>query len=179
MIIAVCGFRGSGKSLFGSVAKSMGFHVFEMSTPIIGLMRELNMETTNESVRTFATDFRSRGGPAAVAKLILPKLRDLLNKKKTVIVIGTRSLEELETFGAAGRTLSVALVSDEEKRFERITKRAKDSDPKTLRDFRWADEVEEKWGLKALVESSEARIENNSTEEEFREKVKSFLQKYA
>ncbi|MDD5337692.1 MAG: hypothetical protein PHS02_04375 [Candidatus ainarchaeum sp.] len=178
MIIAVCGFRGSGKSLFGSVAKKMEFPVFEMSAPILGLMRELGMVTTNESVRTFATDFREKGGQDAVARLILPNLRAVLQEKKAVVVIGVRSVSELDAFRTVSPVVSVAIASDEQARFGRIAKRGKKTDPKTLEQFRWADQVEEKWGLKKLLESCEVKIENNEGETIFREKAKDFLEKY-
>ncbi|MFA5077381.1 MAG: hypothetical protein WC488_03060 [Candidatus Micrarchaeia archaeon] len=178
MIIAVCGFRGSGKSLFGSIAKRMNLPVFEMSEPMLGLMRELGMETTNESVRNFATDFREKGGPDAVAKLIFPTLRAALREKKAVVVIGIRSMSELDSFRTVSPTVSVAIVSNEQARFARIAKRGKKTDPKSLDDFRWADSVEEKWGLKKLLELCEVKIENNEGEIIFREKAKAFLEKY-
>lgn len=178
MIIAVCGFRGSGKSLFGSIAKKMGFEVFEMSEPVLDLMGELGIETTNENVRTFATEFREKGGMDAVAKLILPKLKPALNSGIKIVIIGVRSIEELEVFRALNYTISVAIISSEQNRFERIMKRGKNSDPKKIEDFRWADKVEENWGLKKLIETCDVKLENNSSEKDFINKVKEFLKKY-
>lgn len=178
MIIAVSGYRGSGKSLFGKVAKKMGFEVFEMSKPILDLMQELGMEITNESVRNFATEFRQKGGAAAVAKMLLPKIRPALNRQKSVVVIGARSLDEIEEFRRAAHTIPVAIISPEESRFERIRKRGEKSDPQKIQDFRWADSVEEKWGLKKLIEAAEVKIRNDSGEKIFREKVQEFLEKY-
>ncbi len=177
MILVVAGFRGSGKSLFGEVARKMKFAVFEMSEPILSLMRELGMEITNESVRTFATDFREKGGPDAVAKLLVPQMKLALQENKPIVIIGARSREEVVAFLPFGNVLTIALVSDEKKRFQRIVGRGKPSDPKKIGDFRWADEVEAKWGLKALLQACEAKIENNSSEEEFVAQARGFLRK--
>ncbi len=178
MIIIVAGFRGSGKSEFGAIAKEMGFPVFEMSGPVLALIEELGLRATNESVRTFATDFRERGGSDAVAKLLLPRIKLALQQSRTVVVIGARSEEETALFRGAGQVLTVAILSEEKKRFGRIRAREKESDPKTMRDFRWADKVEAKWGLKALLESCEVKIANNNSGEKFREKVRTLLEKY-
>lgn len=175
MIIIVAGFRGSGKSLFGEVAKKMNFAVFEMSGPILSLMEELGMETTNESVRNFATDFREKGGTDAVARLLLPKLKLALQESRKIVIIGARSVEEIDALKQLGGVLTVALLSDEKKRFARVGARGKPSDPKKISDFRWADEVEAKWGLKKLLDSCDVKMENNSSEAQFREKVKKLL----
>ncbi|VVB98323.1 Uncharacterised protein [uncultured archaeon] len=178
MIIAVSGFRGSGKSLFGQIARDMGFPVFEMSEPILDLMRELAIEITNESVRNFATDFREKGGADAVAKLLLHKIKIALQTSSAVVVVGARSEDEVAVFRDAGQVTTVAVVSDGAKRFERVRGRGKESDPKTAAEFKWADDVEAKWGLKKLLETCDVKLENNYSQKEFRQKAESFLEKY-
>lgn len=179
MIIAVAGLRGSGKSLFGAIASSMGLEVFEMSEPILALMQELGLEITNKSVREFAADFREKGGADAVAKLLLPKLKLALQTSKAIVVIGLRSAEEVSVLRDAAPVVTIALVAGEQKRFERTVQRKKQSDPKNIREFQWADAVESKWGLKKLLETCDVKIENNHSQEEFRQKVESFLEKYS
>lgn len=178
MIIVVSGFRGSGKSLFGQVARRLRYPVFEMSEPVLRLMKELGMEITNESVRNFATDFRQKGGTNAVAKLMLPIIKPDLDAGRAVVVIGARSIEEVEVFRTLAQTVLIGITSSEKTRFERTRERNKASDPKKIANFKWADEVEAKWGLKKLMENCDARIENNGGEEEFREKVKAALARY-
>ncbi len=178
MIIVVCGFRGSGKSLFGSIAKKMGFPVLEMSEPVLALMKELGLEVNNESVRNFATDFREKGGKDAVAKLMLPRMRELIRDNGNIVVVGARSIEEVDIFRQFGEVVTVAIVSAEKNRFSRIKERNKTSDPKNILNFKWADEVEAKWGLDRLVESCGVKIQNDGSEREFEESVKRFLAKY-
>lgn len=178
MILTVAGLRGAGKSLFGAVAISMGFEVFEMHEPILTLMRELGIEITNQSVREFASDFREKGGADAVAKIILPKIKLALQLHKTIIIIGARSKEEISVFSNVDSVLTVALLAQEKIRFQRIVNREKQSDPKTIFEFRWADNIESKWGVKKLLENCEVKIENNSSKEEFENKVKFFLKSY-
>ncbi|MEW6528298.1 MAG: AAA family ATPase [Candidatus Micrarchaeota archaeon] len=178
MIIVVSGFRGSGKTLFGKIAKKMKCAVFEMSEPVFALMKELKMKINNENVRNFATDFRESGGMDAVAKLILPKIKSTYQEHKgerNIVIIGARCIEEVEIFRLVDCVLTIAIISDEKIRFARIKKRGNLSDPDELKNFRWADQVEVKWGLKKLVDESEMKIENNRTVEEFVEKVKSIL----
>ncbi len=178
MIIAVSGYRGSGKSVFGQVAREMGLPVLEMSEPVLALMKELGLETTNESVRNFATDFREKGGPDAVARLMLPKIKEALAQGKSVVVIGARSEEEINAFLTVSGAACICIISDEKNRFARIKSRGKASDPQKLEDFRWADRVEEKWGLKKLLETCDVKLHNDASEEDFRERAKALLGKY-
>ena len=178
MIIAVCGFRGSGKSLFGEVARWMGFPVFEMSEPVLEEMKRRNMPITNAGVREFATEIRKTGGKDVVAKMLCEKIAPAISKDKYVVVIGARSVDEINVFRKLGRTVCVALVADEKKRLLRTKRRGKPSDPKDLSGLRWADEIEKKWGLGELVEKCDEKIENNSSLEEFEAKAKAVLGKY-
>lgn len=179
MIIVISGFRGSGKSLFGRLAKKMKYVVFEMSTPILALMKELGIEITNENVRNFATNFREIKGIDAVAKLIISQIKFAMRQEKNIVIIGARSIKEIEVFRSISQVVTIAIISDEKTRFARTSKRRNLSDPTTLQAFKWADEVEIKWGLKKLIDKSEIKIDNNGTEEEFAYKVKSILKKYA
>ncbi|MBU0586883.1 AAA family ATPase [Candidatus Micrarchaeota archaeon] len=177
MIISVCGFRGSGKSLFGKVAKELGFPIFEMSEPVLEEMGKLSLERTNESVRKFATELREKKGKGIVAEMLAEKITEFLKKPEAVIVIGARSISEIEVFRKLDDVVCVAIVSDEEKRLERTAKRGKASDPTDLHGLRWADDVERKWGLQELIGKCDAQIENNGNEEEFMGKVKMFLER--
>lgn len=175
MIVAVCGLRGSGKSLFGEAAREMGFPVFEMSTPVLDEMKSRGIAITNESVRNFASELRARGGKAVVAEMLARKITPLAGKGKIVIVIGARSAEELEAFGKIDEVKCVAITSGEKERFGRISRRGKPSDPKDIESMRWADGVENDWGLGGLMEKCETGIVNDSSADGFKKKARKLL----
>lgn len=178
MLILVSGFRGCGKSYFGSLAKKTGFLVFEMSEPVLKLMKKLKIKLTNKNIRNFATDLRKKKGLESVARLLIPKVKQGIKEKKTIVIIGLRSIEEVNVFKKLDNIITIGIICDEKKRFEYIKQRKKKGNPKTFSAFRWADEMEKKWGLKKLLKKCKIIIRNNSSKKEFTSKIRKILERY-
>jgi dephospho-CoA kinase len=174
-LVAVCGYRGSGKSVFGEAARELGWHVIEMSQPVLKLMDAQGIGKTNESVREFATKLREEKGPAAVAEMVLADVREAMQNNLNVAIIGIRSMDEISVLRKAGEVMCVAIVSPEKARFERVHARGRAGDPQTLKEFKWSDSVEDTWGLAKVVKNSVEKIANRGSLDKFREKCIEFL----
>jgi len=170
--------RGSGKSLFSEVGKELGIPTFEMSQNVVDLMLKTDILITNYSLREFSDALRAERGKDAVARMMVSKLKSdvAANKSELAIIIGIRSPEEVEYFLSQGfKVKTAAILADEKIRFARVQIRRRPEDAKTIVDFRWADGTELGWGLGAVLDSSEFKLNNEGTPSEAKKKIADFL----
>ena len=59
-IICVTGMRGSGKTVFGELAISLGYKIYEMRTIVEEMMVQQNVKIDNTFMKEFAKDIRER-----------------------------------------------------------------------------------------------------------------------
>lgn len=92
------------------------------------------------------------------------------------MIEGIRGTAEAEVFkNQWGRKFSLlAIISDEEKRWQRILKRGRGEDG-DREDFATRNTRERKWGLADLIENAEFKLENNSTLEDLENEFKTCL----
>lgn len=175
MLIVVSGYRGSGKTFFGNIARSLNFPVVEMSSFILEKMREEKIEINSKNIISFATRLREEKGESAVASIALPYLKELLKKEKIIIIIGVRSLAEYKVFSDLDKSELVFIDADENVRFERVKVRNRENDPKTIEEMREMDKIEGMWGLKEIKNYATKYFVNNGSKEEFENIVKNYL----
>lgn len=178
-IICVTGMRGSGKTVFGELALSMGYKIYEMRTIVEEMMVQQNIKIDNISMREFAKDIRERYGKDIVARKMVNKLET--EPSRNVLVVGIRGMYEVRRFKEAFGENNVSLLaihSSPKERYERVLKRKhKIDDPSNYEEFLWSDEMELGYGISKAIALSDGMIVNNIDLNSYIELCKEFLNK--
>ncbi|GAB6947995.1 AAA family ATPase [Vulcanisaeta sp. JCM 16161] len=169
LVIVITGLPGSGKTIASDVARELGLPVVTMGDVIRDEAVRSGISSSMASVT-----LRLRGGTRAIAYRTLEKIP----KQSNVVVIdGARSIREIEAIEEALSTKVVLIyvVAPWRARFERLLRRGRPDDPKTIEDFLMRDLRELRYGLGDLIARADYILVNESSIEEFREGVRRIL----
>lgn len=155
----------------------MGLPVVTMGDVVRDEARKHSIPMTSEDVGRFADELRKKFGEDIIARLCVPIIKDL---STTVIVDGIRSLAEVERFRKefGDDFVLIGVEAMDELRYERAKKRGREDEVRSYEEFLRRDEREKKWGVEEALKSANVVIENNSSLEEFREKVREVLRRW-
>jgi dephospho-CoA kinase len=178
-IICVTGMRGSGKTVFGELAISIGYKIYEMRSIVEDMMIQQNVKIDNTSMREFAKDIRERYGKDIVARKMVDKLQS--ESSNNVLIVGIRGMYEVrkfrEFFGEK-KVFLLSIHSSPRARYERVLMRKhKIDDPSNYDEFLWSDEMELGYGISKAIALSDEMIVNNSDLNSFIDECKIFLEK--
>jgi dephospho-CoA kinase len=133
-LIVVLGLPGCGKDIVALVIKAQGIPVYGLGDVVRKEVRRRGLPITKEIQEDVAKDMRMKHGMDIFARLLG---KALAKEQAPVICInGPRTLDEVEYLGQYGNVVTVEIVADEQKRFERCKKRGNQWDPKTIEDLR-------------------------------------------
>jgi dephospho-CoA kinase len=173
VIIIIVGMPGAGKDEFVKKAKEMGMEIVSMGDIVREYTKLKGLDLNNQNVGKIANEERKIHGMDVWAKRTVEKIKD----KKDIVINGVRNKEEIEYFKKHfGNNIKVvAILSSESDRFERIKKRGREDDAKTLNEFKEREERELNWGLGSVIAMADLFIINDGTLEDFRKKVEDLL----
>ena len=172
-IIGVVGMPGSGKSVFDSVAKELGFSVIIMGDIIRGEVIRRGLMLSPENIGKIMVDIRKEGD-AVVAKRCILKIRESKNRK--IVIDGVRSLVEVEEFKRNFPEFQLIYIqSSPEIRFQRIANRRRSDDSQKQDTFIERDHRELEVGIGSAIAMADYIIINGETLSQFKLKVKRFL----
>jgi len=178
-IIAFVGMPASGKSEAAVIAREMGYPVVNMGDVIREEVKRCGLAPTDENLGETGTRLRREEGPAAIAKRCTPDITAA--HSDTVIVDGVRNNEEVymfkKEFGDA--FLLINIYSSHDNRLTRIRLRGREDD--MLMDkyaFRIRDKRELSWGLADSIKNADMDIENDTTLDEFKQRVKKVIERF-
>jgi len=175
-IISVIGLMGAGKGTFAHyVSKKYGYFKITYGDIIRDLARQRGLELTRENLQAVRRETLKKYGPEYVGKLVAEKIR---NHKKAVID-GVRLIEDINPIiKEYGKPVVVLIETKPEIRFERMRKRNRPGDPKTLEEFKDQEEKEKKlFDFDRVFALADYKIKNNGTLEEFYRKIDDFMKK--
>jgi dephospho-CoA kinase len=174
-LIAFVGMPASGKSEAAAIAKKLGIPVVNMGDVVREETARRGLTPTDENIGGTGTALRREDGMDVIAKRCIPKIRSI--KSKIVVVDGIRNINEIEyyknEFGNDFRL--IAINTPFEIRFERVKKRARSDDMKSMDELKRRDEREKGWGLERAIEKAEINSDNTGSIEEFRKKMEQLL----
>jgi len=176
-LILVTGMPGSGKSIFGEVARRKGLPVINMGDIVREIAYERGLEVNDSNLAKIAKELRDKIGKAAVAMLAYEKA---CKTGSTVAVIeGLRSLEELDYLQQnAKEAVLVAFHSSPKTRFGRLLRRARRDDPSTWEEFVERDRRELGFGIGSVIALADIMVVNENIElDELQRKVENILNK--
>ncbi|MEM1873879.1 MAG: AAA family ATPase [Acidilobaceae archaeon] len=162
--MAVTGLPGSGKSVVARVIAE------ELESPIISMgdlvreeVRRRGLELTPWTLETVATKLREEKGSLAVAYLLLEEIKRRELESQTLVVDGVRSLDEVRVLRSLGRVCVVGVFAPPKLRLERLLRRGRAGDVKSIEEFKMRDNFNLSYGVGNLLALADYMIVNDST----------------
>ena len=178
MIIGLTGKNGSGKGVVAAFLKERGFIFHSLSDVIREEIKKQALPVTRENLIQTGNYLRSTYGASVLADRVLEKL----DPDKNYVIDSFRSPFEAEAFRRKGNFVLLNVSADVKIRFERVTARARENDPKTFEDFARLENAEERndvsnQQLSKTAALADLELENNGTIQELHEKIRETLVK--
>lgn len=164
--IILTGLARSGKDTAAEfIERKYKFNKFVLSDFIKKELKKKKFPQTKEMMSLYGDELRKKHGMDIVARIAFRKI----NKKKNSVIVGARSLEEVEFFKKKLKNVFVVLVKASlKKRFERQQEIKKTS----LKEFSKRDELDKKnKGLLELMKKTDFALENSSNKKILRRKI--------
>lgn len=174
MIICIVGMPGSGKGQIVKIFGKYGVPHVSMGDIVREEADKRGIPRTPEGMNNVSIQLRQELGDNAVAKLTIPKVKELLKSHRAVIIDGVRSLDEIQTFKDAfpnEKIIIIAVHSSPKKRFERLSRRGRSDDPKTWREFEARDWKELKFGIGNVIALADYLIVNENHISEYKREI--------
>ncbi|USG99413.1 flagellar hook-basal body complex protein FliE [Thermococcus argininiproducens] len=174
MIICVVGMPGSGKGQIVRIFGKYGVPHVSMGDIVREEADKRGMPRTPEGMNSVSIQLRQELGDNAVAKLTVPRVKELLKNNKAVIIDGVRSLDEIQTFKDAfpeEKIVIIAVHSSPKRRFERLNRRGRSDDPRTWNEFEARDWKELKFGIGSVIALADYLIVNENHITDFRREI--------
>src|SRR5437667_9929054 len=131
MLIGLTGRNAAGKGEVARYLQKKSFYYYSLSDVIREEIRSRGLEPTRELLITVGNELRQRYGSKILAERILAKIED--DRHYVMYSIGNPS--EVDAFRDAKHFKLIRIEAPPEVRFQRIFKRQRESDPKTLQEF--------------------------------------------
>jgi dephospho-CoA kinase len=177
-VFGTVGLPGSGKGELAAVAREEGIPVVTMGDVIRQACRDRGRDPSTDH-GAVAKALREEHGPAAIAERSLPLVREAVEETETdtVLVDGLRSMVEVdafrEAFGEEFRIVSIEAPFD--LRAERLAERGRDDSDGDLEQLRARDQRELDFGMGAVMDAADYRIDNTDSLDAFRTTARELL----
>jgi len=162
-VIGFCGLPGSGKSTVLKAIEDLGITI-TMGDVIRNEARTRSIEPTDENLGKIAQELRDEFGPDILAEKCVVLIKGL--ESEVIFIDGLRSIAEVKVFRKSWKFPTVAVMVDDNIRYERLSKRARPDDPKTIEDLIERDQREISFGLNEVINSANYKVNNNLSAKE-------------
>lgn len=181
MIIGLTGRNGAGKGEVAKVLEEAGFHYYSLSDIIREEVRTTGKPVTRALLIETGTRLRENDGLGVLAEKTLKKL----STDRNYVIDSIRNPAEVKVLRRRDDFILFNVTAPRPVRFDRVKKRKRENDPKTLKDFIVMEEKEFQGSnpagqqLLATEKLADAVIPNTTSLEELRELVKTKALKIA
>ena len=171
--VVLTGMPGSGKSEAVKVAEEMGIPVHHMGSLVREMVKAKGFEVNRANMQAVADGERRKLGADIWAKRTVR----LLAAAPMVVIDGTRSLQEVAFFRRElGPNLTVVCVhASPRTRWDRISRRGREDDPRTFEELRERDQNELRWGLGEVIATADAMLVNEEGKGTLRAQMRRLL----
>jgi dephospho-CoA kinase len=161
VILAVTGMPGSGKSTVSQMlSRKLGCPIVSMGEIVRKEVKRRGLPLEPKIIEEVAKRLREERGPNAVAIMTLNDIAKVLEKERCVIVDGLRSMYEVKTFSTVARTCIIAVHSSPWRRLERLLKRGREGDVKSIEEFVLRDRSNLRLGIGEVIALADFMIVN-------------------
>lgn len=183
-IICITGYPASGKGTAKQYFEKQGYTTTTMGDEVRRRVQEERPEQYNnppngkvksDIAREFAVEKREETHNAIVAEWLTDYISN--HEDDIIIVEGVRSPESIEYFETIGTVTIISITAPDTLRTQRIAERGRDGEeenPEVVRQKR--DRDEEKTGLNDVVDMADKSISNNSSIDDFYDRLDAFLE---
>lgn len=171
-VIGFCGKAGSGKSTVLKAIEDLG-KIITMGDIVRNEAKNRNHTLEGENLGEISTELRENFGPEIIAEKCVELIKN--SDSETIFVDGLRSPEEVRVFRKSWTFPVVAVIVEDITRFERLLKRGRLDDPKTLEDFKSRDKREGAYGLAEVMKSANYKVNNNVSKESVQKKTRDLI----
>jgi dCMP deaminase len=181
MIIGLTGKNGSGKGEVARFLKGCGFEYYSLSDVVREETAKKKKAISRTNLFHVGNELRNKFGADVLARRIL----DQLEIDKHYVVDSIRHPEESKTLKGRNDFVLLNVTAPPKVRFERLKKRAREKDPKTLEQFRKLEQVEGKSKVKnnqqlsKTLKLADYTVQNTGTLDELRNQITEIVQKIA
>jgi dephospho-CoA kinase len=170
---------GAGKSTVATILQQNGFSVITMGDVVREEAKRRNLELTDSNLGNLMLELRKDFGPAAVAHLILKKMRQETNIIGDMVIDGIRGVAELKRLEPMGHVKLLAVHASAKTRYKHIQQRSRSDVPLDSNDFESRDKRELEIGISyAIALADEVVSNNNLTKEELKHRVLAIVKKW-
>ncbi|MHA1671807.1 MAG: AAA family ATPase [Promethearchaeota archaeon] len=173
-VLGFCGLPGSGKSTAIETIAELGT-IIMMGDVVRNEARKNGILPTDENLGKIAKELRKNGGDEIVAEKCVELIKK--SKKTPIFIDGIRSMAEVHVFRKYWEFPIIAIVADDQLRYQWISKRARIDDSNKKSDIEERDTREIGFGLKDVINSADYTIENNSNISDLQIKTKTLIMK--
>jgi dephospho-CoA kinase len=179
LLICITGMPGAGKSTVAILLRNYGFSLITMGDVVREQAKLNNLEMTDANLGNLMLKLREDLGPAAVAHLILKKIKQDSGMKHDIVIDGIRSIDEVKVLKTIGSVRLLAIHASAETRYNHIKQRGRADVPQDNTDFLIRDQREIDVGIsEAIAMSDEVVSNNNLTMAELQNKVLGIVGKW-
>ena len=177
IIFGFVGLPCAGKgTVIDYLVKKHGFFYSSTSDEIREEIRRHGQEITRDNLQKTAGEMRQKYGPDIWARRAWEKV--LNSGQNKAVVDAIRAVEEVEFLKKQPGFRLVAVLASPKIRFQRMTKRDREGDPKTWEEFLKMEERDknaEGRNIDDCLAMADFELENNGTIEELEKQIESVL----
>lgn len=177
MIIGVTGSYGAGKDSFAEILVEKNFFHVSFSDILREELQKHGKKISRDNLIRIGNEMRERFGADILARKALEKVKDGENYVFTSI----RNPAELELLQEKKNFVLVNITAPDKVRLQRIVERARENDPKTMKDLLEKESLENskdknKQQLQTVTKMAKVIINNDGTKEDLQVKADKFIQ---
>lgn len=172
-VLGITGMPGSGKSEAVAVAKERGLPVVRMGDLIWEEVDRQGLPREASQVGAVAHAMREEHGADVWALRTADRVRTAAIGADVVLIDGIRSNHEVEVFRRelGEDFVLVAIHTDPDERYARLTRRARDDDPADNAAHADRDTRELGWGIARTIALADEMVVNDGSLDRFRARV--------
>ncbi len=162
MIIGIVGLIGAGKDTAADyIAEKYGYHIISFRDLVREVTEKEGLKPDRENLQVVGKKYRKIYGEDYFSRLAVQKAESF--EKSILKEMRTKEDVELPKL-VFGRTMAVINIETEKQiRFERLEKRARLGDPKTMDEFERQEKKELDLGYTEAIGFADMTIENNGS----------------
>ena len=177
IVIGITGKYCAGKTTACEYLRGKSFYYKSLSDELRVVLKKDNIPLTRENLIQKGNELREKEGNSTLSKRLIAGIE----KDKNYVIDSLRNPDEIKEFQERGNFYLWNIEANQDSRFERILKRKREGDPKTLEEFKKFESQESSSDNKSAQQLDECAkmanhlIENNGTIEELFEGIDSLL----